>query len=153
MAIAVAAAIVREGSEIWIFYSGFISDPDIFINTILGGTIGLFIGVSVGALLYYVLTLLQPVPNRWLSIGLLALVAAGMCSQAINSLTQADYLSSSAAVWNSSSIIDENSIPGQLLYALIGYEATPTLPQVICYALVFCGFIGMGWWLHRKLPQ
>lgn len=150
MVIAVAAAVVREGSEIWIYYSSFLSVPEIFLKTLIGGTLGLLIGVSVGALLYYTLTLLRTEYNRWISIVLLTFVAAGMTSQAINSLIQADYLSATVSVWDSSTIVDENSITGQLLYALMGYEATPMPAQLLSYVLIVVAFLGTGIWMRAK---
>lgn len=144
--LAVMAAVIREGSEIWIYYYGYMFDSKIFVNTLLGGAIGLGIGSSVGALLYYILVLLPAPVFRWSTVVLLALVAAGMTSQAMNSLTQADYIEASKMVWNSSTLIDENSISGQLLYALIGYEATPSIYQVVSYLAVLACFLLAGWW-------
>ena len=46
---------------------------------------------------------------------------------------QVDWLSQSPAVWDTSSIITEHSLLGELLYALIGYEATPTFLQSSVY--------------------
>ena len=48
-------------------------------------------------------------------------------------LTQADWLPYTAELWNSSTLIPEYSVTGQLLYALVGYEANPSILQVIFY--------------------
>ena len=56
-----------------------------------------------------------------------------MMSQATQFLIQADWLASTEPVWDSSHIISEHSLPGQLLYALMAYEATPTWSQIIIY--------------------
>jgi high-affinity iron transporter len=61
------------------------------------------------------------------------LIGAGMAGQASLLLIQADWLPSQAPLWDSSNLVAENSITGQLLYALIGYEATPTPIQAIAY--------------------
>jgi high-affinity iron transporter len=58
-----------------------------------------------------------------------------MVSQTIQLLTQADFISSPSARWDSSFIVDERSLFGQLLYALIGYESTPSFVQVVCYVV------------------
>ena len=63
------------------------------------------------------------------------LIAGGMVSQAIQLLTQADLISSQGAIWDSTFLVDERSLFGQLLYALIGYESTPTLVQFVCYSV------------------
>ena len=56
-----------------------------------------------------------------------------MMSQATQFLIQADWLASSNPVWDSSHLISEHSLPGQLLYALMAYEATPTWSQILVY--------------------
>ena len=56
---------------------------------------------------------------------------------AIVLLQQADLLSSSQPVWDSSSIIAENSELGQLLTVLFGYETTPSTTQLITYVVAF----------------
>ena len=58
-----------------------------------------------------------------------------MVSQTIQLFTQADFISSQSALWDSSFIVDERSLFGQLLYALIGYESTPSFVQVVCYVV------------------
>jgi len=64
---------------------------------------------------------------------MLALFAAGMLSHAVTMLTQADWLPSYHVLWNTSSWLEENSLLGQLLYAIMGYEATPTATQLAAY--------------------
>jgi high-affinity iron transporter len=64
---------------------------------------------------------------------LLALFAGNMAAQSIQLLTQADWLASTPQLWDSSALLTEYSVTGQLLYALIGYEATPSLAQAISY--------------------
>ena len=133
MTIAVALAIAREGSEILIYVSGFWSMSNFFSAFFLGSVIGACIGCSVGVLIYYLL-LAQPVQRAVpITIVLLGLIAAGMSSQATRLLIQADWVSAAGALWDSSMLLSEQSLPGQLLYALIGYEATPTATEVIVH--------------------
>lgn len=133
MAIAVALAITREGAEILIYVSGFWSMDDFFSSVAIGSFIGACIGISIGVLIYYLL-LAQP-PRRALpiTIALLILIAAGMSSQAVRLLIQADWISAAGALWDTSGILPEQSLPGQLLYALIGYEASPAAVEVVAH--------------------
>ena len=62
------------------------------------------------------------------------LVAAGMSSQAALLLIQADWLPAQLPLWDSSGWLPETSVTGQVLYALVGYEATPTPVQAGFYA-------------------
>jgi high-affinity iron transporter len=56
-----------------------------------------------------------------------------MLAQAATLLIQADILPSQAALWDTSGWVREDSLLGQLLYAIAGYEATPTLLQASAY--------------------
>jgi high-affinity iron transporter len=99
----------------------------------MGSVIGASIGISIGALIYYFVISLSYRQSLVLGIGLLALVAAGMLSQAVLLLIQADWLPSQLPIWDSSGWLPETSVTGQLLYALIGYEATPSALQASFY--------------------
>jgi len=128
-------SIVREGSEIMQYISGIASQPENFTPVIFGGIIGAGIGVSTGILLYYVLVSLNTKMAFRASLVLLCLIAGNMAAQIALLLNQADWLPYTPAAWNSSELIPETSVIGHLLYALIGYEATPSATQVVCYGL------------------
>lgn len=126
-------AITREGSEIILYFFSITGNDNHLMAVLVGMAIGASIGVSVGLLFYYFLINLH---NSWsvpIGMMLLILVAAGMVSQASLSLIQADWLPSQLPVWDTSDWLSESSALGQLLYALIGYEATPTALQMILY--------------------
>ena len=133
MVSSVTLAIIREGSEIMIYLSGFLQVKDLLVPVLAGGVIGAGIGLSVGAVFYYALQSL----GRRAAIGvgavLLALVAAGMVAQAVQELIQADWLPSQYPAWDSSWLVEEQSITGQMLYAMVGYESTPTPLQLYIY--------------------
>ena len=133
-AAAVALAITREGSEILLYLGGFLQQQEYFRTVMVGSSIGFSIGFSIGILLYYGLSSL---PVRWrldAAVILMALFAGNMLAQAVLQLTQADWIPSTRAFWDTSQGLPENSFLGQLLYALVGYEATPSAAQLIAYA-------------------
>ncbi len=130
MAAAVSLAITREGSEILVYVSGFWNVSDVFSAVGAGSLIGASIGFSVGVLIYYLLVAQPPTRALPVSVILLLLIAAGMASQATRLLIQADWISTSGALWNTSAILSEESLLGQLLYALLGYEASPAAIEV-----------------------
>jgi len=133
MTLCVALAIVREGSEIMIYLSGFLAVDDLRVPVLSGGAIGAGIGVSVGSVVYFLLLSFKKSVARSAGAVLLMLVAAGMASQATLLLIQADWLPAQYPLWDSSWLVSEQSVTGQLLYALLGYEATPTAIQVGAY--------------------
>lgn len=128
-------SIIREGSEIIQYIGGIAGQEENFTPVVVGGFIGAGIGISTGVLLFYGLISLSATWSFRLSLLLLCLIAGNMGSQAVLLLTQADWLPYTAIAWNSSSALPENSIVGHLLYALIGYEATPSILQVSIYLL------------------
>jgi high-affinity iron transporter len=128
----IVLAISLEGAEIIVFFQSSLANDKYFYANLLGSVLGLGIGISAGAVSYY---LLNQLTNSGIIICLflLVLVSAGMASQAISYLMQADFIESGYPVWNTNAVINERSIIGQLLYALMGYEATPSFAQVIAY--------------------
>ncbi|MFT3928973.1 MAG: hypothetical protein QM709_01645 [Spongiibacteraceae bacterium] len=141
---AIACAVSREVSEIIIYASSFSASFSAFIPVLIGGTIGTGIGLSIGALLYYFLAYQPSRLALLISSILLALIAAGMGAEAVGYFDQAGLIPAQPPFWNTSSWIAEDSIGGQILHALIGYEATPTLLQLIAYALTFLFISGLG---------
>lgn len=131
-------AITREGSEIILYFFSVSRNDNHFLVVLIGMTIGASIGVSIGLLFYYLLINLKKQWSFVLGMGLLILVAAAMVSQATLLLIQADWLPAQLPLWDTSEWLSERSALGQLLYALIGYEATPTALQ---FSLYLSGFI------------
>ncbi len=134
MALAVASAITREGAEVLIYVSGFWHMNDFLSSVGVGSFAGAAIGCSVGVLFYYLLLAVSPARALLTSVVLLGLAASGMSAQAMGLLIQADWVSVAAPMWDSSGFIAEDSLTGQLLYALIGYEASPSAIEVATYA-------------------
>lgn len=135
MCLVVCLAIAREGFEILLYESGFIGNSN-QPSVLLGSFLGAGIGISAGALIYYGLITMNRLWGQRLLLVLLAIFAGNMASQGTILLIQADWLPSGQPLWNSSGIIAEDSIIGQLLYALIGYEASPSPLQAGGYGLL-----------------
>lgn len=129
MVLMVALVLTREGSEIMIYLYSFLRGSDQLLSVLLGAGIGGSIGVSAGVIFYYLLRNRSKRRTVGISIVVLMLVGSGMASQAAQLLIQADWLPSQLPLWDSSGWISERSITGWLLYALVGYEATPTAIQ------------------------
>jgi len=133
MAAIIALAITREGFEVLVYLFGFAGEWQQSLATLTGALIGAGVGISAGALIYYLFSSMSRRYALLLGLCLLSLVAAGMISQAALLLIQADWLPSQLPLWDTSAWLAEQSLSGTLLYALIGYEATPTAIQAACY--------------------
>ena len=138
MIIVSSLAITREGSEIILYFFSVTRSDNHLIAVLIGMTIGASIGISIGLLFYYLLTNLVPKWSFIIGLVLMILVAAAMISQASLLLIQADWLPAQLPLWDTSDWLSERSAAGQLLYALIGYEATPTAIQA---GLYLCGLM------------
>ncbi len=150
MLVAVALAVVREGFEILLYLSGFAADYRAWAAVLLGTALGAGIGISAGALLFYLVVGMARERALRLAQVLIALFGGNMAAQAVLLLSQADWLPTGAPLWNTSHLLAEDSITGQLLYALIGYEATPSVWQVTAYGATFCLML---WLFSRRSPR
>jgi high-affinity iron transporter len=136
LAVVVAIAVLREGSEVVLFLYGVAAaDGGASIGMLIGGAIGLVLGAAVCVLTYLGLV---TIPMRYLfsvTSTLIALLAAGMAAQAIAFLQQADILTVfDRKVWDTSWLLRDESWPGRALHTLIGYVDQPTGMQLIAYA-------------------
>ncbi|WP_295802198.1 FTR1 family protein [uncultured Microbulbifer sp.] len=154
MVLAVALAALREGAEIYIYLIAFREQAELLQGALLGALIGGGIGFSIGALFYYLLLGLPRRRRLICALVLLSLVAAGLCLQATQLLEQADWLPAQQPLWDTSGLLSENSVMGQLLYALLGYEATPTPNVIAAYliGLVLMVTLLISVWLKTRMP-
>lgn len=123
--ITVALAMTREGAEIFIYLQGATIQGDVF-PVVTGTLIGTAIGTSAGIIVFYTLTLNRRANALLFGQCLLAVVATGLLGQVVPLFEQIDLIPFSASVWNTSAFLPEDSILGQLMYAIAGYEATPS---------------------------
>ncbi len=135
LALVCGIAVLREGSEIVLFLYGIaLASGAGGLSMLAGGIIGLAGGAAIGALIY--LGLLAIPMRRLFTVTswLILLLAAGMASQGASFLMQANLLPALGNnLWDTSSILTENSMLGLLLHVLIGYSAQPAGIQVVFY--------------------
>ncbi|BBU31175.1 transport-related membrane protein [Burkholderia sp. THE68] len=137
LAIVVGAAVLREGAEAVLFlYGVLVSSPGQKPEMALGGVLGLAGGVFLGYAMYA--GLLQIPLKRLFTVtnALIVLLAAGMASQGIGFLISADLVPTwGDAAWDTSGLLDETSLLGKMLHALIGYTARPAGTQIVAYVV------------------
>jgi len=136
LAIVVAIAVLREGSEVVLFLYGVAAaQGGASWAMVAGGFVGLILGSSVCLLTYFGLI---TIPARYLfgvTSALIALLAAGMAAQAIAFLEQANILTAlGETMWDTSWILSDSSFLGRALHTLVGYVDQPTAMQVVVYA-------------------
>jgi len=135
LAVVVAVAVLREGSETVLFLYGIaMSSQQGPAPLLIGGALGVAAAAMLSFLLYRGLV---AIPVRYLfsvTNWLIALLAAGMAGQAAAVLAGADILPSwGARLWDTSFILRDDSWIGAALHALIGYSARPSGIQIAAY--------------------
>jgi high-affinity iron transporter len=135
-------AVLREGVELSLFLAA-----AAFTTTageaLIGGLLGLAAAVVAGWLLFATTRRLN-VRTFFLVTGiLLILFAAGLVAHGIHEFSEAGWVPSVVEhVWDLNPMLNESSGLGQILTALVGYNADPSLTEVLAYA---------GYWLLVSL--
>ncbi len=130
------AAVMREGSEVVLFLWAIAASGGRELGMSIGGLAGLAAGMLAGLLLYRSL-LFIPVRHFFTVTGwLILLLTAGLAAQAAGFLNQAGLLPALGAnLWNTSHILSQQSVLGQLLHILVGYIARPSGIELLFYAV------------------
>lgn len=133
LAAAVGLAVLREGAETVLFVQGLVateSARDVWFGIALGAALG----TAIGALLYAGLVRI-PIRHFFrVTNWLIVLLAAGLAANAARFLEQADVLPPLLPqVWDTSQVLSESSLVGQLLHVLVGYTARPSALELLFY--------------------
>jgi high-affinity iron transporter len=146
MAVVVAVAILREGSEVVLFLFGIAaSGGEQPAQLILGGLAGVALGAGCAFLLYR--GLLAIPTGRLFSVTnlLVALLAAGMAGQAAALLAKANIIPAFGdQLWDTSGILRDDGLIGRALHAMVGYSDRPAGVQVGAYLGILAALIGLG---------
>ena len=145
LAIVVGLAVLREGSEVVLFLYGIMASGTSAGALLFGGLLGIAAGAAFTGLMYFGLL---AIPTRYIFLvtsWLIALLAAGMASQAVQFLNNAGLVVVlDGTVWDTSWLLSEGSLFGKMLHALIGYTERPSELQLMVYiATLFAMFLLM----------
>jgi high-affinity iron transporter len=81
---------------------------------------------------------------------MIILLAAGMASQGAAFLVQADLLPAlGKGLWDTSQILSEKQLVGQILHVLVGYDSRPSGIQLVFY-LATIAIIGLLTWRMKS---
>lgn len=135
LALVVAIAVLREGSETVLFIYGIAADGAAdAASMLLGGALGVASAAALGWGLYAGL-LRVPLKHIFKVTGLIMLLlTAGLAAQAAAFLVQAGYLPALGYdIWDSSALLPQEHPVGVFLHILVGYAARPMGIQVLVY--------------------
>jgi high-affinity iron transporter len=132
-------AVMREGIETALFLSAAAFQDD-QTAVVLGGLAGIAAACVLGWGLYRA-TIRLDVRRFFQVTGLLLILfAAGLFAHAVHEFVEAGLLPGLIEpVWNTSAVVAEASFAGTLLRTLFGYNADPTLLEVVAYISYFVG--------------
>ncbi len=138
MAVVVAVAILREGSEVVLFLFGIAaSGGETPAGMLIGSAGGLAAGAATAFLLYRGLL---AIPTRRLfavTNPLIALLAAGMAGQAAVFLNKAGVLPNLGdQIWDTSRLLADDTLIGRALHVLTGYSDRPMGVQLLAWGAV-----------------
>lgn len=145
LALVVGIAVLREGSEVVLFLYGIAaSGGTSTFSMLIGGAIGIAGGALVSALLYFGLLAIPTHRLFAVTSGLITLLAAGLAAQAIHYIQQAGFLRVfTKRMWDSTWLLDQHGLMGQMLHTLIGYTSRPSGAQLIVYLATIAVIVGL----------
>lgn len=120
-----------NGANFLVFLTGYWSQYGAAQSLVLGIVLGLGISTSFSILLYFFVGWLRSIGIQHAHHILIVLFAAGQLAQLVNLLSQVDVITYSPILWDTSHLISDSSEAGYVLASLFGYEASPSLVQVL----------------------
>ncbi len=136
LAAAISLAVLREGAEVVLFLHGIAASGESPHNLLLGSSAGVMAGILAGYLLYSGLVRVPVKQFFSVTSWMILLLSCGLAASAANYLEQGGWLPAMGyAIWDTSSWISEQSLTGQLLHTLVGYQASPSGIQITFYVV------------------
>ena len=147
----VMLAVLREGSEVVLFLYGIAIGGSRPLQMLAGGAIGVAASGALGVILYAGLLRIPMRHFFTVTSWLILLLAAGLAAQAAHFLIAADLLPPFGdVVWDTSAILDTQSLAGQALHTLVGYDPRPAGMQLVFYVVTL---VGIGFLMKRLAPS
>jgi len=133
-------AVVREGIETVLFLFAAVKVSESAVASVVGGILGLAIAVAVGYSIYKGTSRLNLGTFFKVTGLLLILFAAGLLAHGIHEFQEAGIIPVVIEhVWDINHVLPEASVIGQFFTAIFGYNANPSLLEVIAYS----AFLGL----------
>ena len=161
--------IIREGIELVLLLTGATKVGALDSYAVLfGSLIGIGIALIIGILTFFGIKTINLSVFFKITNVILILFAAGLITFGIHELIEAGIVNPIIAeIWNIKHILPENfpdenpstpewlEITGSLLKALFGYNANPSLLELIVYPVLLCliGSVSLYLWKHNGIPM
>jgi len=147
-------AVLREGVELALFLTAATFSSSA-AQTILGAVLGLGTAILLGWS-FFASTVRLDLRRFFQVTGfLLLLFAAGLVARGVGELIEVGWIPALIEhVWELGGVVSAESVLGETLGALFGYNVNPSLMQVLAYA-VYLGTVLFGLWVagRRQHPE
>jgi len=150
-------AVVREGVELAFFIAAafFAGSQAQITSNIIQTLAGTILGLGTAALIGYTIfaSTLRLDLRRFFQVTgiLLILFAAGLVAHGIHEFNIVGWIPGVVEhVWDVNMILDENSVAGQLLQTLFGYNGNPSLTEMLTY-FTYIAIVFVFWRRENKV--
>jgi high-affinity iron transporter len=151
-------AVVREGVELAIFITAafFAGNSSQLTSNIVQTLAGSILGLGTAALLGWTLfaTTIRLDLRKFFQVTgiLLILFAAGLVAHGVHEFNEVGIIPAIVdPIWNLNHLINEDSLLGQLLETLFGYNGNPSLTEMIAY-FAYLIVVGILWKRSNTIP-
>jgi high-affinity iron transporter len=147
-------AVFREGVETALFIAAAAFAVQ-GAPTLAGALAGVLGAAVAGYLVYSSASRLNLKSFFNVTSALLLVFAAGLLAHGVRELQEAAVLPTLVEhVWDSSALLDETSLLGQLTNAVVGYNPHPSLLEVVCFwAYWGVAIFGVRRWIDRRMAR
>jgi high-affinity iron transporter len=149
----VSLTLVSKGSNFILYFEGYLNQNNVLQSMLLGTFLGLGICLSLAVLLYLAAQWLKQRLGPWAIWLLVHIYVTGQLVNTLPLLVQVDFIDASATAWSSQKFISNEFELGHLFNVLFGYQATPSITQVIVYVLALLIPLVIFYWLKPNLSS
>ncbi len=141
-------AVAREGVETVIFLQGArIQAEAAGGQMLIGALLGIFAAIVISYLLFKGIAKISLRKFFAVTTLLLVLFAAGLVAHGVHEFQEA--AASNGHLWDVNFLLSEESMPGQFLKHVFGYNADPSLEEVVAYLAYLLGM----WWIGGRIGK
>lgn len=152
-ALMVSLTLVSKGSNFILYFDGYLNQSNAIQSMLLGTFLGLGICLSLAILLYLAAQWLKQQLGPWSTWFLVHIYVTGQLVNALPLLVQVDVIDASPTAWSSQHFISNEFEFGHLFNVLFGYQAAPSMTQVIVYVFALLIPLAIFYWLKPNLAS
>lgn len=136
---------ITNGTNFVLYFRGYLDQSNALQPMLVGSLLGIGICLSLMTLLYLFAIWLKHHLGIWFTHFFILVYTSGQLVNSLPLLEQIDYLKISDDAWSTQHIISNQSELGYLFKVLFGYQAVPSINQIILYSCVLILSFAVCW--------